>query len=120
MKRILIIDDSEMVRNFHTYILKMAGYEVMTAIDGSDGLEKFFSEPFDLVITDLNMPIMDGYTLIARIRAEEQFDEIPIIISSTEDESQDKQKGFNVGANIYMVKPTEPGQMVANVKLLLD
>jgi len=120
MKRILIIDDSEMVRNFHTYILKTAGFEVISANEGAEGLEKFFTETFDLVITDLNMQGMDGYTLIERIREEEQFEDIPIVIVSTEDESQDKQRGFDAGANTYMVKPTEPEQMVANVKLLLD
>ncbi len=120
MKRILIVDDSEMVRNFHTYILKTAGYHVETADDGTTGLEKFFLDPFDLLITDINMPQMDGYTLIQRIRDEDEFEEIPIIIISTEEEMKDKQKGFDVGANIYIVKPTEPEKMVANVKLLLD
>ena len=120
MKKILIVDDSEMVRNFHVYILKTAGYEIVTAGDGAEGMEKFFAGTFDLVITDLNMPQMDGYTMIERIREEEQFEDIPIIIVSTEDESDDKQKGFDVGANIYIVKPTEPEQLVANIKLLLD
>ena len=119
MKKILIIDDSEMVRNFHCYILRNAGFEVKSASDGSQGLEYFFSDSCDLVITDINMPLMDGYTMIERIRNEDEFDDIPIIIASTEDEAGDKEKGFEAGANIYIVKPTEPEQMVENVKLLL-
>jgi len=119
MKRILIIDDSEMVRNFHSYILKSVGFDVKTASDGAEGLEYFFADPFDLLITDINMPQMDGYTVIERIREVDQFEDIPIIIISTEDEMKDKQKGFDAGANVYIVKPTEPEQMVENVKMLL-
>jgi len=120
MKRILIVDDSEMVRNFHSYILKAAGYDITTACDGADGLEKFFATPFDLLVTDLNMPRMDGYTLIERVRDVEEFEDVPIIIVSTEDEAQDKQKGYEAGASFYIVKPTDPEQMVANIKLLLN
>lgn len=120
MKRILIVDDSEMARKFHAYILDNIGFETTTAMDGSEALEKFFSAPFDLVITDINMPLMDGYEFVKRIREDEQFDDIPIIIISTEDESKDKQKGYDAGANIYIVKPTDPEQLVENVKLLMD
>ena len=72
MKKILICDDSEMVRNFHYYILKTAGFEVVSAIDGADGMEKLFKEKdVGLVITDINMPNMDGYAMIEKIREEE-------------------------------------------------
>lgn len=121
MKKILICDDSEMVRNFHYYILKTAGFEVISAIDGADGLEKLFKEKdVGLVITDINMPNMDGYAMIEKIREEEEFEDLPIIIVSTEDEAKDKKKGFNAGANIYIVKPTEPARLVENVRLLLE
>lgn len=120
MKRILIVDDSEMARNFHAYILRNMGFDAITAMDGSEALEKFFADPFDLVITDINMPLMDGYEFVRRIREEAQFEEIPIIIVSTEDEARDKQKGYEAGANIYIVKPTDPEQLVENVRLLMD
>ncbi len=115
--RVLIVDDSEMVRNFHSYLLKEAGFEVRTAADGAEGLEVFLREPFDLVITDINMPRMDGFTFIKRVRELDKT--VPIIIISTQDEAQDKQKGFDAGANVYLVKPTKPSVLVENIKFLI-
>jgi len=121
MKKILICDDSEMVRNFHYYILKTSGFDVISAIDGADGLDKLWlSRDIGLVITDINMPNMDGYSMIEKIRMEEEFEDLPIIIISTEDQLKDKQKGYDAGANIYIVKPTDPEQLIESVKLLME
>jgi len=111
-----------MIRNFHCYILKTAGFQVMSAVDGADALEKIYSseEPIDMVVTDINMPNMDGYTFIERLREDEQYEEIPIIIISTEDELKDMERGYEAGANIYIVKPTEPEVMVENVRMLME
>ncbi len=119
--KILIIDDSEMIRNFHCYILKTAGFEVITAIDGADALEKIYGSDQDihLIVTDINMPNMDGYTFIERLREDEQFEDLPIIIVSTEDELKDMERGYQAGANIYIVKPTEPDVLVENIRMLL-
>ena len=119
--KILIIDDSEMIRNFHCYILKTAGFEVMTAIDGADALEKIYGsdQNINLIVTDINMPNMDGYTFVERLREDEQYEEMPIIIISTEDELKDMEKGYEAGANIYIVKPTEPDVLVENIRMLL-
>ncbi len=119
-KAVLIVDDSEMVRNFHAYILKSAGFNVISAVDGADALEKLYMNDIHLVLTDINMPNMDGYTLIEKIRADEDFEDLPIIIISTEDEAKDKQRGFDAGANIYIVKPTEPANLIENIRLLLE
>ncbi len=117
--KVLIVDDSEMVRNYYYYILKNAGFEVISAIDGADGLEKLFrAADIGLVISDINMPNMDGYTMIEKIRLDEQFEDIPIIIISTEEEASDKQKGFDAGADVYIVKPIEPNILIENIKLL--
>jgi two-component system, chemotaxis family, chemotaxis protein CheY len=117
---ILIVDDSEMVRNYYYYILKNAGFDVISAIDGADGIEKLYkASRINLIITDINMPNMDGYTLIEKIRWDDQFEDIPIIIISTEEEASDKQKGFDAGADIYIVKPIEPNILIENIKLLL-
>ena len=118
-KRILLVDDSKIVLSLHTYILENAGYEVKCAPNGFAALEFLFSEFFDLVITDVNMPKMDGYALIERIREEEEFSSLPIVIISTEEEAKDKQKGFDAGANIYIVKPAKPKDLVLNVEMLL-
>ncbi|MCW5202883.1 MAG: response regulator [Candidatus Electrothrix communis] len=118
-KTILIADDSKMVCNFHSYILKNAGYRTVSAIDGADGLQKLLENSIDLVVTDINMPNMDGYEFVRRIRAIPEYDELPIVIISTESEADDKQKGFDAGANVYIIKPTPPEHLVESVHLLL-
>jgi two-component system chemotaxis response regulator CheY len=118
-KKILLVDDSEFVRNFHSGILAKANFEVLTAVDGNDGLEKLFTHPCDLILTDINMAHMDGYEFIRRVRAEPQYQELPIIIISTEGQNADKRKGFEAGANLYLVKPSEPEQIVENIRLVL-
>lgn len=117
-KKVLIVDDSKVVKNFHSYILKMLGFEIKTADDGMMALEKVLVEHFDLIITDINMPKMDGYEFIKQVR-QRKF-KVPIIVVSTEDEYKDRLRGIRSGANIYLVKPTEPEQMVATVKKLLS
>jgi len=118
-QQILIVDDSDFVRNYHSYILQQAGFQVITAIDGSDGLEKLYSNPCDLVMTDVNMARMDGYEFIRRVRSDMQYLDLPIIIVSTEGESKDKTKGFQAGANLYLVKPCSPELMVENLRMML-
>jgi two-component system chemotaxis response regulator CheY len=118
-KTILIVDDSEFVRSYHSYILEQAQFRVITAVDGSDGLEKLFSNACDLVLTDINMSNMDGYEFIRRVRAEGKYGVLPIVIVSTESEGKDKTKGFEAGANLYMVKPCSPETMVENIRMIL-
>lgn len=120
MKRtILIVDDSEFVRNYHAYILEQASFDVVTAMDGADGLEKLYTHVCDLILTDINMGRMDGYEFIRRVRAEPRYQELPIVIVSTESQSMDKLKGFQAGANLYLVKPCSPAMMVENLRMVL-
>jgi two-component system chemotaxis response regulator CheY len=116
---ILIVDDSEFVRSYHSYILEQAHFRVITAMDGSDGLEKLYTHECDLVLTDINMSNMDGYEFIRRVRAERKYGSLPIVIVSTESEGKDKTKGFAAGANLYMVKPCSPEAMVENIRMIL-
>ena len=118
-KTILIVDDSEFVRSYHSYILEEADFQVITAVDGSDGLEKLYSNSCDLVLSDINMSNMDGYEFIRRIRADKKYSALPIIIVSTESEARDKMKGFEAGANLYIVKPSSPEMMVENIRMVL-
>ena len=118
--RILIVDDSEFVRSYHSWILEQAQFEVVTAVDGSDGLEKLYTNHCDLVLTDINMANMDGYEFIRRVRADERYASLPIIIVSTDSESKDKTKGFEAGANLYIVKPCLPETMVENIRMVLS
>ena len=118
-KTILIVDDSEFVRSYHSHILEQAHFQVITAVDGSDGLEKLYTNACDLVLTDINMSNMDGYEFIRRVRADGKYVSMPIIIVSTESEARDKMKGFEAGANLYLVKPSSPEMMVENVRMIL-
>lgn len=119
-KHILIVDDSKTVRNLVAFVMKKEGYKVSTAEDGLDGLEKLYgAQGVDLIISDINMPRMDGLTFIRNLREQEAYRDIPVIVLSTEGQENDIQKGLNVGANVYMVKPAQPEKMVRNVKMLL-
>ncbi len=118
-KKILVVDDSEIVRNLHSFIFKSAGYDVVDASNGYEALEKLYQSDFDLIATDVNMPKMDGIMLIKEIRKEAKYSSIPIIIISTESEARDKQIGFSAGANVYIVKPVKEDALVMNAKMLL-
>jgi two-component system chemotaxis response regulator CheY len=84
-----------------------------------EGLEKATAEKFHIILTDINMQGMDGYEFIRRARQNPDYDEVPIVIISTESREQDKQKGFSAGANLYLGKPTDAKRIVASLKLLL-
>jgi two-component system chemotaxis response regulator CheY len=99
--------------------LEQAQFQVITAVDGSDGLEKLYSNSCDLVLTEINMGNMDGYEFIRRVRADGKYNSLPIIIVSTESEAKDKTKGFDAGANLYIVKPSSPEMMVENIRMIL-
>ena len=117
MKKILIVDDSPFVRNFHTNIIKSAGYETDGAENGAEALTKILDENFDLIICDINMSIMDGLTFVKQIRSQEV--EIPVIMISTYDDENVKTKVFEAGANIFMPKPVNQENLIGNVKLLI-
>ena len=119
MSKVLIVDDSQIVLNLHSYIFESAGFDCAVAENGFLALEMINREPFDLVVTDVNMPRMDGYELTRRIRKTPGCEDIPIIIISTEEEAKDRMKGMEAGANIYVVKPAEPASLIANANMLL-
>lgn len=119
-KHILIVDDSRTVRNLVAFIMKKEGFRVTQAEDGLDGLEKLYSsDTIDLVISDINMPRMDGFTFIKNVREQEAYRDLPIVILSTEGQEKDIEQGIQLGANLYMVKPAQPEKMVKNVRMLL-
>lgn len=119
-KHILIVDDSKTVRNLVAFIMKNEGFKVTAAEDGLDGLEKLYScGAVDLIITDVNMPHMDGFTFIENVRKQDAYRDLPIVVLSTEGQEQDIKLGMSLGANLYMVKPAQPEKMVRNVRMLL-
>lgn len=119
-KHILIVDDSKTVRNLVAFIMKKEGFKITAAEDGLDGLEKLYSiGHVDLIISDVNMPRMDGFTFIKTVREQEAYRDMPIIVLSTEGQEKDIQEGLGLGANMYMIKPAQPDKLVKNVRMLL-
>jgi len=104
-KVILIADDSPTIRKFITISLKMNGFDILSASDGMEALELLPKKKIDLVITDLNMPNVDGFELIKTIRENSEYKEVPIIILSSLDRKEDIQKGLSYGADSYLIKP---------------
>jgi len=118
-KTVLIVDDSKITLDINNFALSSAGYRVLTALGGLEALEIMDSKPVDLALIDINMPGMDGYTLIKKIREDSIFGEVPVIIITTETEAKDQQKGFEAGANAYMIKPVSPEEMIMQIQLLI-
>jgi two-component system chemotaxis response regulator CheY len=104
-KTILTVDDSMSVRKFIALALKSGGYRVISAVDGMDALEILPKEKVDLVITDLNMPNVDGFELVRTIRENPMYGTLPIIILSSLADAQYIERGMQAGANSYIVKP---------------
>jgi two-component system chemotaxis response regulator CheY len=117
-KRVLTVDDSATVRQVVKFTLSDAGYEVVEAVDGKDALTKL-SSPVNLVITDLNMPNLDGIGLIRSVRANPALKGLPIVMLTTESQDSRKQEGRAAGATGWIVKPFTPQQILAVVKKVL-
>lgn len=117
-KKVLVVDDSEMVRSFHSYIIKMFGYQVATAENGAVALEMLLRDPYHLLVTDINMPRMDGYELIRNVH--ERSMSLPVIIISTEEEFKPGLISEGAGHGVHMVKPTDPEKLVKTIKMLLE
>jgi two-component system chemotaxis response regulator CheY len=118
MKRILIIDDAATVRMYHRNILQEAGYAVEEAINGLEALEKALQSSFDLYLVDVNMPKLDGYGFLRELRTQD-IPQAPAIMISTEATEADRKRAYAAGANLYMVKPIQPEQLLAPIALLL-
>jgi two-component system chemotaxis response regulator CheY len=118
-KTILTADDSTSMREMITFTLRNAGYDVVEAVDGQDALAKIAAAPPQMLITDLNMPNMDGLELIRRVRALPQCKYIPIVMLTTESQDTKKQAGREAGASGWIVKPFRSEQLVLVAKKLL-
>ena len=117
-KTIMTVDDSASVRQMVALTLKDAGYAVIEACDGKDALGKLTGQ-VDMIVTDLNMPNMDGIELIRNVRANAQYKFVPIVMLTTESQAEKKEEGKNAGATGWIVKPFKPEQLLAMAKKLL-
>lgn len=120
MANILAVDDSATMRQMVVMTLKDAGYDVVDAADGESALQLAKSKSFNLVLTDVNMPNMDGIALIRELRALPGYKFTPILTLTTESASEKKQEGKAAGATGWIVKPFNPEQLLATVKKVLD
>jgi two-component system, chemotaxis family, chemotaxis protein CheY len=118
-KVIMTADDSASVRQMVAFTLKQGGYEVVEAVDGKDALQKLSARKVDMLITDLNMPNLDGMGLMRGARALPSCKFIPIIMLTTESQESRKQEGKAAGATGWIVKPFKPEQLMAVVKKVL-
>ena len=118
-KRLLLIDDDPNLILLVKDYLEFRGYEVITAENGREALEVLEQEIPDMIICDVMMPEMDGYAFVNQVRQDERTSWIPILFLSAKGQSQDKIKGLNIGADVYMVKPFEPEELVAQVEASL-
>jgi two-component system, chemotaxis family, chemotaxis protein CheY len=116
MYSILAVDDSASMRQMVSFTLKNAGYNVVEAVDGQDALEKANTRDFDLVLTDQNMPRMDGINLTKKLRDNPKFKNTPILILTTESSDQMKQAGRGAGATGWLVKPFDPVKLIEVIK----
>lgn len=118
-KTILAVDDSGSLRQMVAFSLNAAGYQVVEAVDGNDGLDKAKRQIFDLVLTDQNMPNMDGLTLIKSLRALANYQSVPILMLTTESSDEMKSMGKSAGANGWLVKPFDPTRLIDVVRKVI-
>lgn len=112
VRSILAVDDSASMRQMVSFTLRSSGYEVIEAVDGQDALDKIGDRHVDLVLTDQNMPRMDGLTLVRQLRGQERFRSTPILVLTTESSDEMKQAGRAAGATGWMVKPFDPARLL--------
>jgi len=115
-KRILVVDDDEMVLLAIQELLTPMGFSMTTMSNGAGALEKASGERFDLVILDVIMPEMDGFEVCRKIRGMDSYSETPILMLTAKSAEEDKQRGMEAGANLYLPKPISPRRLIALVE----
>ena len=117
---ILIVEDSPTMRQLISFALKrIRGVRIVEAGDGVDGLKKISAEKFDMIFTDINMPVMDGLKLISLVREDVNQKGVPIVVITTEGAQEDRQRALALGADDYITKPIQPNRILDVAKKLL-
>lgn len=118
---VLVVEDSPTMRQLIVFALKrVRGLNIVEANDGVDGLKKISSEKFDLILTDINMPIMDGLKLVSLVRNDPNYKDVPIVIITTEGANEDKERAMAIGANDYITKPIQTIKIIEVARKLLN
>lgn len=118
-KNILIVDDSESIREVVKFTLENEGYDVKVGVDGQDALKFLDGSVIDLIITDLHMPVMDGIEFIKEVRKTDQYKRIPILFLTTESQAAKKMEAKNAGATGWIIKPFVPAKLIGALKKVL-
>ncbi|MBJ6727731.1 response regulator [Geomesophilobacter sediminis] len=119
--RILIVEDSLTMRQLISFALnRIRGARLVEASDGMEGLKKLSMERFDLILTDINMPVMDGLKLVSLIRSDPGYANVPIIVITTEAAQEDRERALALGANDYITKPMQPSKVYEVARRLLN
>lgn len=117
--RILLVDDCPTTRKLISLYLKSTGYEIITAENGIDAIEKLGKHNINLILSDLNMPYMDGIELLKNLRADPEWRHIPVLMITTEADEAEKKKAYDAGANGYLVKPITAGMITQSIKSII-
>jgi two-component system alkaline phosphatase synthesis response regulator PhoP len=117
--RILVVDDEIYIVHILDFSLGMEGYEVLTALDGEQALEKARNEKPDLIVLDIMMPKLDGYETCRRLKADPETKDVPVILLSAKGRNVDQKVGFEVGADDYITKPFSPRKLVERINAIL-
>lgn len=113
MPSILVVEDSPTMRQLITFAMKrIANAKVIEATDGVDALKKLSSEKIDLILADINMPVMDGLKLVSLVKNNQSYKNIPVIIITTEGAKEDKERAMAIGANAYLAKPIQTQELI--------
>ena len=119
--KVLVVEDSPTMRQLIVFALKrIRGFQISEANDGVDGLKKLSADKFDLIVTDINMPIMDGLKLVSMVRNDPNYKETPIIIITTEGANEDRERALALGANEYITKPIQTAHILDTVRKLMN
>ncbi len=121
MPTILIVEDSPTMRQLISFAMRrIPGAKVIEATDGVDALKKLTAEKADIILADINMPVMDGLKLVSLVRGSSEFRDIPIIIITTEGAAEDRKKAMDIGADAYLPKPIQTQELIKLVTQQLD
>ena len=117
-KQILVVDDAVTVRMYYRDVLERVGFEIAEASNGIEGLERALGGAFDLMLVDINMPLMDGYEMVRHLRADPALHAVPVVAISTEAKDADAIRAYRAGVSVYMVKPVRPAELTRAAQLL--
>ena len=118
-KCVLIVDDCDTTRKLLSYIIRERGFKIVGASNGIEALEILATTPIDIVLTDLNMPQMDGYELSRTLRKQEEYKNLPIVMITTEASEADKKLGLDAGVSTYLSKPITPQRLLYEIEKLV-